>query len=699
VVPRANVVDLRRTPTPVPRPVSPPRVDPIRAVDFPRVLGRLVRPLPPVARARLLFHLYSFRSVSGFVVASVLVVSILAFGRTVGGAQGDADAAFALANEGIRQLTLAGTALAATRWHDAETAGTAAAAAFRQAGDALGRVPGPVRVGLYAAPRLNARFRSARHLAAAGERLGTAVQSVGAFGERVLVTSDSGVAIPVLVAHAPELAPAITAAEEGIEELAAVDVGSFDEPTRTTLARAQDLLPIVRKLLSDARNAVTVLPELLGSEQPREYLVVFQNAAERRPTGGFWGSLLGVRFDRGVPAITDAPGRGPYDVDDRLPPIAAPNPILRVTNRWTLHDANWSAAFPASADKGLALYEEARGYRVDGVLAFTSTLLPHLLSVTGPVTLPDGTVLNPTDALSILQRRVEFGYDRAANQPKAVVAQLFTALAGRFSNLLPTDVARVAAVLRDAAFARDIQVFAAEPKLQARVEAAGWAGTLEPGTFDTVGVFGANLGGGKADAVTDDSLTVSVSIDASGLVTDTLTYIRTHNGAPVDPLVGGTNRSFIRFLVPDGARLTSASGFGSPDPATFFSLAPGARSDSDADAFNASAAGVGATRVTREGPFTAFGGWLDVPPRETRAVQVAYALPGQLERSGALSPERTYRIRLLHQSGSAPTVLLRVLLPPKARLIVASIPLARRGVAYEGSFLLTRDSDVTILYR
>lgn len=699
VVPRANVVDLRKGPSVAPRPVVPPPVD-RRPVDLPALFGRLARPLPPLTRARFAFHLYDLRSVSGFVVAAVLVVALLSVARATFAAQGNATVAIALANSGATQLQRAGQALAAFRWHDANTAAAQATEAFRDASAALRRVPLPVRLGLPVAPALNARYASARHLASAGERFGTALGQVASFGERTLGGAPGGAGwLAALLPVAQELAPAITAAEQGVEELAGVVPTAFSEPTRTALTRTVEVLPLARRLLGEARAGVTLLPGLLGAEKSREYLVVFQNAAERRPTGGFWGSILGVRFDNGVPTITDAPGRGPYEVDDLLPAVAPPNPILRVTNRWTLHDANWSSAFPESAAQGLAFYEEARGFSVDGVLAFTSTLLPRLLAATGPIALPDGTVLTTENALSVLQRRVELGFDRSANQPKAVMAQLFTVLSERFLALPPEELGRIAAVLRDGTTTREVQLFVKDPKLQTRVESALWGGTLEPGPFDTVGVIGANLGGGKTDRVTDDSLTVAVSIDRSGQVRDTLTYIRTHRGVPADPLEGFTNRSYLRFLAPPGARLTAASGFTEPDPAGFFAQAAGARPDPNTAAYNAASPGIGATRVGTEGPFTAFGGWLDVPARQTKAVRVGYELSQPLEPEGFLAPTRTYRLRLLHQSGTQPTVLLRIALPTRARILASSLPLTVRQGAFEGSLVLTQDQDITVLYR
>jgi hypothetical protein len=634
----------------------------------------------------------------GFATTAAVVVLAVVLGRGVGAAATDAAVAEAHASEGLAAFREVRAAFTGQRWRDAGTAADRAVTEFEATSTALGDVPGSIRLGLSVLPA-GRRLGAAEHLAEAGRSAAQAASILAGFADRNLRGGTSALTLPTLLTRADELVPVLDAVDHAIDEVAAVDPKTFDGEVGESLARFAEGIPVARTLSREVRDAITLLPSLLGTDGPREYLVLFQNAAERRPTGGFLGSLLGVRFDRGIPTVTDAPGRGPFDIDDRLPAIAPPNPILRVTNRWTLHDSNWSPDFPTAAAKAQSFYEEARGYTVDGVIAITSTLLPQLLGAVGPLTLPDGTVLTEETALTVIQNQVERGYDRASNQPKAIVAPLFVALSERIRSLQPDQAGAVLEVLRDSIPTRLVQLYSSDSAFQSNLRAAGWSGGISGGAFDTFGLFGANLGGGKSDRVTDDSLTFSVAIDRSGTVTDTVTYLRSHRGVPADTLAGLTNRAYLRFLVPTGSTLNSATGFTSPDPSTFFAPAQGVRSDPDASAASAGTNGADGMRIMRESGFESFGNWLDVPPQSGAAARISYQLPNRVPSDGLLSTTHTYRLRLLHQGGTSPSVLLRFVLPNGAKPVISSIPLTPRNGGFEGSLILDRDIDLTVLYR
>ncbi len=52
-------------------------------------------------------------------------------------------------------------------------------------------------------------------------------------------------------------------------------------------------------------SAARLLPPMLGADGPRDYLVVFQNLAEPRATGGMFGSFAVVHTDQGKVTVLD----------------------------------------------------------------------------------------------------------------------------------------------------------------------------------------------------------------------------------------------------------------------------------------------------------------------------------------------------------------------------------------------------------
>ena len=107
------------------------------------------------------------------------------------------------------------------------------------------------------------------------------------------------------------------------------------------------------------------LPAIFGWNEPRRYLVLTQDPAELRPTGGFIGSYGIVVFDRG--ALADygfhdvSPLDYPWDYPRIEPPQELVDYLLGASQPWQFADANWSPDFPTSARDSLRLYENESG--------------------------------------------------------------------------------------------------------------------------------------------------------------------------------------------------------------------------------------------------------------------------------------------------------------------------------------------------
>ena len=104
---------------------------------------------------------------------------------------------------------------------------------------------------------------------------------------------------------------AATALERVSQRLDAVDSSGLVGPLRT---RWDDLTAKLDDVTGKARAAAAatqVLPSMLGADGPRSYLLVFQNNAESRATGGLPGSLALIRaVDGHIELVRQVPGAG-----------------------------------------------------------------------------------------------------------------------------------------------------------------------------------------------------------------------------------------------------------------------------------------------------------------------------------------------------------------------------------------------------
>ena len=107
-------------------------------------------------------------------------------------------------------------------------------------------------------------------------------------------------------------------------------------------------------------TAIQVLPDMLGAEGPRDYLLLFQNNAEIRATGGMPGSWALVHADDGRLEI-DSPGHRRQLPDGRRAGAAAHRRrarALRAEIGTYFQDPGFTPDFPRAAELWNAHWEQ-----------------------------------------------------------------------------------------------------------------------------------------------------------------------------------------------------------------------------------------------------------------------------------------------------------------------------------------------------
>lgn len=143
-----------------------------------------------------------------------------------------------------------------------------------------------------------------------------------------------------------------------------------------------------------ALQAIPIVPEMLGADAPRNYLVVFVTPAESRGLDGVVGAYADLTAQQGRVSLAQS---GPVeDLNAALP--AGGGTISGLTDFMTRYgefspgkyfqDATFSPDLPTDAQVLSQLYPQAGGAPVDGVLMVDPYGLASLLAITGPVQVP-----------------------------------------------------------------------------------------------------------------------------------------------------------------------------------------------------------------------------------------------------------------------------------------------------------------------
>lgn len=254
----------------------------------------------------------------------------------------------------------------------------------------------------------------------------------------VLAPSDGAIDLGPLRGARDDVVAADRAVSASLETVSAIDAGSLVPPLASAVVELRDQLAQLSTETTTAARAVELVPPMLGADGVRDYLVLVQNNAEPRATGGIAGSVLHVRADGGTVELVDVrPGGGLGPSTESVVNLSGAEDALFGDDlgRYMLNVTS-TPDFPRAARIAQEAWLRSTGERVDGVLAVDPVALAAVLGATGPVsvTTPAGAELRLTgeDASAYLLNGVYREHEDPAEQDAVlalVAEQVFAALA------------------------------------------------------------------------------------------------------------------------------------------------------------------------------------------------------------------------------------------------------------------------------
>jgi hypothetical protein len=245
---------------------------------------------------------------------------------------------------------------------------------------------------------------------------------------------------------APRLESAAKALAEADSRVEGIDTAALAEPLREPIARLAGQVDTMRALGDTAARAARLVPAMLGADGPRDYLLLVQNNAEPRATGGVTGAVIHLRTGDGAVEIVEhraAGGFGRFE-EPVLPLTDSELGLYSPLLGQYVGDVNFTPHFPRTAELIREMWRLKTGTEVDGVLSVDPGALQHLLAATGPVTLPSGDVLTAENTARTLLNDVYLRFPEPADQD----AYFETAAATIFEHVLGGGAADPAAVVQ-----------------------------------------------------------------------------------------------------------------------------------------------------------------------------------------------------------------------------------------------------------
>lgn len=379
--------------------------------------------------------------------------------------------------------------------------------------------------------------------------------------------------------------------------------------------------------------AATIAKEFLGFNGPRRFLVVFQNNAELRATGGFMGSYAVIDVKDGQITQMDVPGGGFYDLKGSITrKVEAPEPFHIFSPYWQIWNANWFADYPTSAKKLSDFYEQSGGSTVDGVVMLTPNVIEDLLKQIGPVELEEyNLTITDENFRRETQVQVEYEYDQEENKPKAFIGDLAPIVIERsFAALQEQGAKEFLNIIDENLAERQIMIYSSKPDIEQILDNLGWSAEIKNVPGDYLQIVHTNIGGGKTDIAIRDTISQVTEVLSDGSIVNEVSLTRSHTGDPEDIFEGHDNLDYMRFYVPKGSKLIEAEGFTNDD------LSDRLKTTEEELIQDPELSHIKSTRLTdvvsgveiyEETGKTVFAHWLGLKPGQTKTVTIRYRLP------------------------------------------------------------------------
>lgn len=432
--------------------------------------------------------------------------------------------------------------------------------------------------------------------------------------------------------------------------------------------KLRSYLPESRELLLKGQSLLAVLPEIIGLNGRKTYLILFQNNMELRPTGGFIGSYALANLEAGK--LVNFEVFDVYQADGQLKGHVEPPAKLKEylgEANWYLRDSNWDPNFVVSAKRAEWFLDKEMQVSVDGTIAVTLQTAQKILSALGGVMIPEYEEEITADNLF---EKAEYYSELAtfpgSTQKKDFLGSLSRALFEKIKGAKDKQLINVAGALFTSLEEKEMLLYFNKEEVESVITALGWEGGIrnfQPQTtsqsvfVDYLHLNEANVGVNKANYFLTRQINHEISLSPEGRVREKLVLLY-ENQSPSNTWPAGTYQAYLRLYLPKGTKTVSVL---ATDPGDINLWLP-----YDARLLDS----------TEKDGKSVLGIFLEVPIQKKRLFEISYELAGRLDLNQKLNP---YLLLLQKQPGAHPSEYELTFSYPQGLVPVRVIPSAIMG--------------------
>jgi len=289
-----------------------------------------------------------------------------------------------------------------------------------------------------------------------------------------------------------------------------------------------------------------------GDNKSKNYLVLFQETAIPRPTGGFIGAYAILSFNEGKIKFS---GDNIFALEEIfLEKIIPPDPLQSISDKWFFHDSNWFFDYPSSGQKILNFYSNTGNKPLlDGVILINSSVLNNLLEIIGPITVDNyDSIIDQNNFHSFFKSQIqEMAKPAPMREQSEFFSVFFQALQTKLRKASPQILSQIPDILTDGFAKKEIQLYVIDDKLEYFFDSLNWTGKIEESKDDYLGVIFNLFNQNFSEDIRDKIIKLKTEFVSNGQIINTLII---DVSSPIDR----TQETYLKIYLPKGIIIRKA---------------------------------------------------------------------------------------------------------------------------------------------
>lgn len=408
---------------------------------------------------------------------------------------------------------------------------------------------------------------------------GAAADSAQTTQDRITFLTES---IEGIVPHMDSIEKKLTTIETEFNQ---INIENYPEEfkgikLKSSLIKTKETLGEATKLLKDGQPILQKTSWLLGKDTPRNYLLIFQNDAELRPSGGFWTAYSIIKIDKGkiIPVVSS----DIYSLDAIYNShVPAPRPLKAYhinVPYFNLRDMNISPDFPEDISSFMTIYDKIapNKTKIDAVIAIDTNVLVDLVKVLGRVGVSGyGNFTADPDKRCDGCPQIIYQLEWLAGRPrnyietdrKGFLGPLMSSLLGNAMGSEKGKVSSIMSAFLNNIYQKHILFYFTDPEMQKSAKLANIAGQISETTGDYFHLNDANMASAKTNLFLKQKIKHEIITQNNKVEHKiTITYTNPSKASNCNLEKGDLclnapkYRDWFRFYVPIGSKLIKMTG-------------------------------------------------------------------------------------------------------------------------------------------